>query len=590
VVESTFPDKAFYKSLIGYFTPRLIVPTQRDVFAGLLKDIARFTLPGQTDSKSLLYWFLFNVFRLDNLDSRDTICDGENDKGIDGLWVDEDSEEIFLFQAKYTNDKSKTLGDNDLKGFVGSAQWFANTDNLKELMTGMANPELKALVTRLDLPKSLEAKYEVKLIFVTTRMLDYNSKEYLKAIGNTDIKLEVWHQPLLVAQYENLQRKTRVLGKHTFNTTLAGFDYRPDGKIWGHVRPVRASDIAEMNGIADRSLFSLNVRFGLGRTRVNRDLERALGETSKHKQFILFHNGVTVICRKLAVEKKSVTIEDYSIVNGCQSAIAFFQNKPHLSDELQVIVKFIEVGSDDALAEDITYRSNNQNGINLRDLRSNDRVQISLQKQFQKKFGNKVSYAIKAGDEGSGSVVITNDRAGQWLMALYVGEPYNAHQKYRIFGSEYERVFGRDVSAEQIFLAYLASQAIEGVINKIDDPLIQEYQLTKLILLGIAGAILRKDDAGKMLLDSPQQLLPANESEVSNALQTFAALLIPDLNYYIGEKKQGTGYYDYKSAFKSADEYASLLQEMQRSYAKAVVKHPEESFDKILGERLEPTS
>ena len=57
---------------------------------------------------------------------------------------------------------------------------------------------------------------------------------------------------------------------------------------------------------------------------------------------------------------------------------------------------------------------------------------------------------------------------------------------------------------------------------------------------------------------------------------------IPDLNYYIGEKKKETGYYDYKSAFKSADEYTALLQEMHRSYAKAMVKHPEESFDKIL--------
>lgn len=263
-------------------------------------------------------------------------------------------------------------------------------------------------------------------------------------------------------------------------------------------------------------------------------------------------------------------------------AIAFYQNKSRLSDDLQVIAKFIEVGDNDALAEDITYRSNNQNGINLRDLRSNDRIQISLRRQFEKRFAQKVVYVIKAGDARDGKLIITNDRAGQWLMALYVGEPYNAHQKYRIFGSEYERVFGRNVNAEQIYLAYLASSAIESVIHKIDDPLIQDYQLTKLILLGIAGAILRKDGAGKTLLDSPEKFLPAKELAVSEALQTFAALLIPDLNYYIGEKKKETGYYDYKSAFKSADEYALLLQEMQRSYAKAVVKHPEESFDRIL--------
>jgi hypothetical protein len=557
-----------------------------DEFAGLSKDVQRFKLSGQTDSKALLYWFLFNVFRLDDLDSRDTLCDGQNDKGIDGVWVDEDSEEIFLFQSKYTSDRLNSLGDKDLKDFVGSAKWFANPENLKQLMAGKASDELKALVTRLDLQRSLEAKYEVKLIFVTTRTVDYNSEEYLKAIGNTDVKLEVWHQALLLAQYRNLERKTRVIGKRKFETTLSGFDYKPDKKIWIHVRPVRACDIATMNGIADRSLFSLNVRFGLGRTRVNRDLEKALEETTKHNQFILFHNGVTIICRKLDVGRKYVSIEDYSIVNGCQSAIAFYQNKSRLTDELQVITKFIEVGDNDALAEDITYRSNNQNGINLRDLRSNDRIQISLQKQFEKRFAHRIAYVIKAGDAAGEKLIISNDRAGQWLMALYVGEPYNAHQKYRIFGSEYERVFGRGVNAEQIYLAYLTSSAFDSVIVKIDDPLIQGYQLTKLILLGIAGDILRKDSVGKVLLDSPATLLPSKELEVSKALQTFAALLIPELNYYIGEKKQESGYYDYKSAFKSADEYATLLQEMQRSYQKAVVKHPEESFDKILAAQL----
>jgi len=548
----------------------------------LLKDIDSFKLPGQTDSKALLYWFLFNVYRLDKLDSRDTICDGENDKGIDGVWVDEDSEEIFLFQSKFTNDSTKSAGDKDLKGFVGAAVWFANLENLRDLMSGQANGELKALVTRLDLQKCLEADYDVKLIFVTTRALDYNSNEYLKACDQAGFKIEIWHQPLLIAQRDNLQRKTRVIGKHTFETNLNGFDYKRDSKTWIHVRPVRASDIASMGGIADRSLFSLNVRFGLGRTRVNRDLERALEETDKHDQFILFHNGVTIICRKLTTDKKRVSITDYSIVNGCQSAIAFHQNSLLLTDKLQVIARFIEVGDNDALAEDITYRSNNQNGINLRDLRSNDRVQISLKKQFEKAFANQISYVIKAGDPEGKRLTIANDRAGQWLMALYVGEPYNAHQKYRIFGSEYDRVFDRNVSAHRVYLAYLVSRAVDAAIANISDPLIQDYQLTQLILQGIVGAILSKDPTGKSLLAAPDKFIPSMEMKVIKALEVFSALLIPDFNYYIDEKKKVTGYYDYKSAFKSEAAYGLLLQEMQRSYAKAIVKHPEESFEKIL--------
>jgi hypothetical protein len=63
-------------------------------FNALLADIEQVKLPGQTDSRALLYWFLFNVYRLDEIESRDSVCDQRNDKGIDGVWVDEDSQPI----------------------------------------------------------------------------------------------------------------------------------------------------------------------------------------------------------------------------------------------------------------------------------------------------------------------------------------------------------------------------------------------------------------------------------------------------------------------------------------------------------------
>ena len=61
----------------------------------------------------------------------------------------------------------------------------------------------------------------------------------------------------------------------------------------------------------------------------------------------------------------------------------------------------------------------------------------------------------------------------------------------------------------------------------------------------------------------------------------LAALLVPDFNYYIKERKHAEGFYDYKSAFKSGDEYQALSREMQRNYDKAVVKHPEGRFENI---------
>jgi hypothetical protein len=352
------------------------------------------------------------------------------------------------------------------------------------------------------------------------------------------------------------------------------------------VRPVRASDIAAMKGISDRSLFSLNVRLGLGRTRVNKELEKAVGEKERHHHFMLFHNGVTIICKRLRVWGKSVKVEDYSIVNGCQSAIAFYENRKHLSDKLLVLTRFIEVGGDDALAEEITYRTNNQNGINLRDLRSNDRIQLALKKQFETDFPGKIEYLIKAGEEATAGEHLPNDRAGQFIMALYLDEPYNAHQKYRLFGTDYERVFGREMTATKIYLAYLLYKAVETAIEKMEDPLIRSYQLTKLIILGLTGHILRRDKLGTELLDQPTRYLPKNKPSVEESARILAGQLVADFNFFVKEKKQTQEYYDYKSEFKSPEKYRGIAHEAEKNYDRALARNPKDSFEEIFSEKL----
>jgi hypothetical protein len=556
-----------------------------DAFLELVQAVTKGKPAGMTDSRALLHWFLFNVFKLDEIQSRDSVCDAANDKGIDGVWVDEDTEEIFLFQSVFTDKAANNLGDKSLREFVGSATWFSNPANLTKLLGSAANEELKALVSSLQLVGRLENSYEVKLVFVSTRLLDHNGSEYIETLRSTGPRLDVWDRARLIGQHQNLARRTRVLGKHKFGLASSGIRYKAAQDVLTFVAPVRASDIASMQGISDRSLFSLNVRLSLGRTRVNRDIDAALKQKEEHRQFLLFHNGVTIICRKLTLRRKEVVVQDYSVVNGCQSAVAFFENKDSLTPELLVLGRFIEVGDDDALAEDITYRSNNQNGINLRDLRSNDRIQVSLKRQFETEFGGTFEYIIKAGEVSSSQESVANDRAGQLIMALYLDEPYNAHQKYRLFATDYERVFGRNVDAMKIYLAYVLYNVIESVAGEIDDPLIRAYQLTKFVLLGVLGNILRKDDVGKELLATPRSYLPANRTAIEQAASAVAAQMVADFNYYVKEK-QASGYYDYKSEFKSPEKYRTISGDLERQFARALVRHPEDSFESVLDSKL----
>ena len=70
-------------------------------------------------------WFLKNYYRLDEINAVDAVCDGMDDKGIDGIYVDHNLETVDVFQCKLVQNATKTLGDTQLKEFVGTLSQFA---------------------------------------------------------------------------------------------------------------------------------------------------------------------------------------------------------------------------------------------------------------------------------------------------------------------------------------------------------------------------------------------------------------------------------------------------------------------------------
>jgi hypothetical protein len=75
---------------------------------------------GRGESAAFLIWFLENYFRLEHDDAIGSVCDQVNDKGIDGIYVDEEDETVYLFQSKYSPLNNQEQGDRDIRDFVGA--------------------------------------------------------------------------------------------------------------------------------------------------------------------------------------------------------------------------------------------------------------------------------------------------------------------------------------------------------------------------------------------------------------------------------------------------------------------------------------
>ena len=346
------------------------------------------------DNSAFLIWFLKNIFCLEEQTAVDSVCDGSNDKGIDGIWIDNESEDLYIFQSKFSPNDNRGEGDSEIKEFVGVRPWFSSKEKVNGLLSSLANNELKNLITSLKIEEKIENEYSVILVYVTNKIFDQNAKEYLETCSN----MEFYDNNSLFEKYtciveEEVENNPKVLSVP--NTTAIVYD--DVESIKSIVLPVQAKELLKLDGIQDRTLFSRNVRYWVGRTRVNKGIENTLKDNSEHLKFFLYHNGVTIICNTYRFDKdrKQIKLEGYQVINGCQSILSFYENRSYLTDNICILVKIIKTQPHSPIIQKITHNTNNQNAISLKDLKSNDRIQIGLQRKFKEFFNDEVLYKIK---------------------------------------------------------------------------------------------------------------------------------------------------------------------------------------------------
>lgn len=105
--------------------------------------------------------------------------------------------------------------------------------------------------------------------------------------------------------------------------------------------------ITDENGDIRRSVFYDNVRDYQGDNPVNHEMAETV--SNDPNKFVLFNNGVTIICKKLSCLRNRFTLTDYQIVNGCQTSHVLFNNKDVITEDLQIPIKIIETENDDTV-------------------------------------------------------------------------------------------------------------------------------------------------------------------------------------------------------------------------------------------------
>jgi hypothetical protein len=148
-------------------------------YAKMVATIKPYTDKGRPISIAFLNWFLEHIYRLDQVAAEDTICDKSNDRGIDGIYVDENQAEIHVLQSK--TKQNGTIGDKDLREFSGTLNQIRTTDALDAFLAGKVDQEIKDKIQKLGLRGLLEKGFSLRGVFVTNVPIDANGVDVIKA-------------------------------------------------------------------------------------------------------------------------------------------------------------------------------------------------------------------------------------------------------------------------------------------------------------------------------------------------------------------------------------------------------------------------
>jgi len=536
-------------------------------------------------SAAFLMWYLVNFFRLSPDEVKDSICDNTGDKGIDGVWVDEtsDEEEIYLFQSKFSPTDGANQGDNDLRNFVGAKSWFDSPEQVQKLLESTANKELKSLIESFKIADKVSKGCRVNAIFITNKVFDYNANEFLGAQSD---ELEGYDFPKIFSSYSYVAEEEPVKAETSLNlvnNTVISYDLPSNVKVI--VLPLQARELLKLEGIQNNSLFSKNVRYGLGKTRVNKDIANTLKNPAEHTKFFLYHNGITIVCEGLTHQANSVKISNYSVVNGCQSMLTFYENASSITDNIYVPTKIIQIPKNAPVSiADITYWANNQNSISVRDLKANDVIQRALQREFEELFEKKVLYRRQRGASAEGyDEVIERDFAAQLIAAFYLKEPEITHLRTKLFTDGYYDIFSIHMNAAKIYLANIIYNVIASNVNGIEFEPIRNYGLARFLFLTIVGELLESDSKGREILENPENHVnEPNLGRFKQAIEKLFKLTVFDVNNFVADwMKAHDNFFDYKNFFKSKHQTGEMIQGVTTSYKKNLIHHPEDAFSEI---------
>lgn len=398
------------------------------------------------------------------------LTEGGNDAGVDGLYMsDVEGGEFFvtIFQGRY---KVKDLG--------GTANFPENgVHSALNATRVLFDPDRPVVLNERIAPKIAEVRSFIQDGYLpTVRVVLCNNGARWTDQANTWIhEAEQEYRDQLEFLHFNhdaivrsMQRGKRIDATLMLNGKAIIEDMNFMRVLVGRLAVQEVGRLFDEYG---ERLLQRNIRRFLGHAnRVNADIRNTLLDQDRSDRFYFYNNGITLVCDRFdynAFQSSDyqVQLKNVQVINGGQTCKTIQrtlkENGGQVGESAYVMARIYQLPDEsDEVVQEITKATNSQSPVDLRDLRSNDEVQRTLELGI-KDLG--FSYKRHREEGSSGPEIITSATVAEAVLAIWRRRPHQAKYRRREhFGRLYDLIF-KDLNATQAVVATLIYRAVEKV-------------------------------------------------------------------------------------------------------------------------------
>lgn len=316
-----------------------------------------------------------------------TAIDQSGDLEIDGWFVDETSETVFLFQSSGGDTR---VEEGKVTKFWESPQELLNHDRVDK----SSNQSVKELSNVLN--TKLNDDYSIPLVFASKGGFTPSAAQFAEARRERELSLQLLNGEHIVCRcsLELLEEEDIAQSFEDFRAGFRGESTNVTLRLReGCAYVISESNIRSIHATVDASeivrvfndkrfqLFSLNPRGPIANAKTNNDIKKTLDDEAGRKTFHLLNNGLCATCEDFELHEGQLDVANFKIVNGCQTTVTLSKRSDNELSETLVDLKLVV--ADVRLAESIASSSNSQTALKAKDYTSFERQQRLLNYDFE---------------------------------------------------------------------------------------------------------------------------------------------------------------------------------------------------------------